>query len=101
MKRILGLLGMTIMLQTAEAKAQGILGGIGSNWNTKTKSTVIGGALGAGAGAILSKDNKLKGAAIGGLLGAGAGYLYGRHKEKKAASQQNYIYYAPPKKTIK
>ena len=41
------------------------------------QSTVIGGAAGAGIGAILAKENRLLGALIGGLLGAGGGYLIG------------------------
>jgi len=84
-------MGASLMLSTADVQAQGILGGIGKNWSSKTKSAVIGGAIGAGAGALLSKDKKLKGAAIGAAVGAAGGYLYGRHKEKR--QQTTYRYY--------
>ena len=41
------------------------------------QATVIGGAAGAGIGAVLAEENRLLGALIGGLLGAGGGYLIG------------------------
>jgi hypothetical protein len=43
-----------------------------------TQSTVIGGAAGAAAGALIGGEgNRLLGALIGGALGAGGGYLIG------------------------
>jgi len=50
--------------------------------NKKTQGAVIGGAGGAAAGAVLSKNNRLLGALIGGALGAGGGYLIGAQVEK-------------------
>lgn len=41
------------------------------------QATVIGGAAGAGIGAVIAEENRLLGALIGGLLGAGGGYLIG------------------------
>jgi hypothetical protein len=42
------------------------------------QSTVIGGAAGAAAGAVIAGEgNRIAGALIGGALGAGAGYLIG------------------------
>ena len=42
------------------------------------QSTVIGGAAGAAAGAMIAGEgNRLAGALIGGAVGAGAGYLIG------------------------
>ena len=46
--------------------------------NREQQSTVIGGAAGAAAGALIGgEDNRLVGALIGGALGAGGGYLIG------------------------
>ena len=47
-----------------------------TGWSQKKKATVIGAAVGAGTGAIVSK-RKARGAVIGGVVGAGAGYAYG------------------------
>lgn len=52
----------------------------------RTKNgAVIGGLLGAAAGAAVSDDDKLKGALIGGALGAGAGALIGQDLDRQAA----------------
>jgi outer membrane protein OmpA-like peptidoglycan-associated protein len=54
--------------------------------NARTKNgAVIGGLLGAAAGAAVSNDDKLKGALIGGALGAGAGALIGQDLDRQAA----------------
>lgn len=50
-------------------------------WSNAAKTATIGGAGGAVAGAILSK-NKVKGAIIGGVIGAAGGYIIGRKKDK-------------------
>jgi hypothetical protein len=51
-------------------------------WSHRKKDAVIGGAAGAGAGALIS-HKKGKGALIGGAVGATAGYLHGKSKDKK------------------
>jgi len=43
----------------------------------KEQATVIGGAAGAAAGAIIADDNRILGALIGGALGAAGGYIIG------------------------
>lgn len=54
--------------------------------NARTKNgAMVGGLLGAAAGAAVSKDDKLKGALIGGALGAGAGALIGQDLDRQAA----------------
>lgn len=53
-------------------------------WSNKAKGAVIGGVVGAGAGAIISKEKKAQGAIIGAVLGAGAGYGVGAILDKKA-----------------
>jgi outer membrane lipoprotein SlyB len=58
-------------------------------WSQKKKGAIIGAAVGAGTGALVS-NKKGKGAIIGGVVGAGAGYAYGSHRQKKH-----------PKRTIK
>jgi hypothetical protein len=59
---------------TAEAK---------KGWSKTAKGAVIGGVVGAGSGAIISKKNRAKGAIIGGAVGAGAGAVIGRDMDKK------------------
>lgn len=80
MKRVLFVLvlimGLILTAATVnEAAAQ-------KKWSSRKKSAVIGGAIGAGTGAIVG-HKKGKSALIGGAVGAGAGYLYGRHRDKK------------------
>lgn len=83
MKKILCVLTLTFALSvgsgiTNEAAAQEKKG-----WAKKSKGAVIGGAVGAGAGATVNKKNRSKGAVIGGVIGAGSGYIIGRKKDKK------------------
>ena len=59
---------------TAEAK---------KGWSKTAKGAVIGGAVGAGTGAVINKKNRTKGAIIGGVVGAGAGAVIGRDMDKK------------------
>ena len=56
-------------------------------WSKAAKGAVIGGVVGAGAGAVIGKKNRVLGAVIGGVAGAGAGYGIGRHLDKKAAEK--------------
>ena len=44
-------------------------------WSSKAKGAVIGGAVGAGVGAVVTKDHRVRNAAIGAGVGAGGGYL--------------------------
>jgi hypothetical protein len=53
-------------------------------WSNKAKGAVIGGVIGAGAGAVISKDKKVQGAIIGGVLGAAGGYGVGAILDKKS-----------------
>lgn len=59
---------------TAEAK---------KGWSKTAKGAVIGGAVGAGTGAVINKKNRAVGAVIGGAVGAGAGAVIGRDMDKK------------------
>jgi hypothetical protein len=45
--------------------------------SNKTKGAVIGGVVGAGAGAVIYKKNPVVGAVVGAVLGAGGGYVIG------------------------
>ncbi len=51
-------------------------------WSKAAQGAVIGGAVGAVGGAIISK-NKGTGAIIGAATGAAGGYIIGRSKDKK------------------
>ncbi|MGN6163960.1 MAG: glycine zipper domain-containing protein [Flavisolibacter sp.] len=52
-------------------------------WSNKAKGAVIGGVVGAGAGAVINKKNPVLGAVIGGVIGAGGGYVIGGKMDKK------------------
>ncbi len=52
-------------------------------WSKTAKGAVIGGVVGAGAGAVINKKNRAAGAVIGGVVGAGAGAVIGRKGDKK------------------
>lgn len=68
--------GMTLVSGSFnEAEAQ-------HKWSSRKKGAVIGGAVGAGTGAIVGR-RKARSAVVGGAVGAGAGYLIGRHRDKK------------------
>ena len=51
--------------------------------SNKTKGAVIGGVVGAGAGAVINKKNPVVGAVVGAVLGAGGGYVIGSKMDKK------------------
>lgn len=51
-------------------------------WSKAAQGAVIGGAVGAVGGAIVSKK-KGTGAAVGAAVGAAGGYIIGREKDKK------------------
>jgi len=90
---------MAFMLNSAELNAQTVevKERTNKNWKKTKKGAVIGGLVGAGTGALLSKNSRLKGAAIGAGVGAGAGYLYGRSREKKYPTVNRTEY----KRTVK
>ncbi|MBB1284537.1 glycine zipper 2TM domain-containing protein [Flavisolibacter sp. BT320] len=52
-------------------------------WSKTAKGAVVGGVVGAGAGAIINKKNRAAGAVIGGIVGAGAGAVVGNEMDKK------------------
>ena len=92
MKKLLCVVGIAFGLMTVSgafenANAQTVTHETKVGWSKKKKGAVIGGAVGAATGAIVSKK-RVKGAVIGGAVGAGAGYLYGRHKQKKDPSRK-------------
>ncbi len=53
-------------------------------WSDAAKGAVIGGVVGAGAGAVIDKNKRGRGAIIGGVIGAGAGYAIGRSRDRKS-----------------
>ncbi|MGH7905022.1 MAG: glycine zipper domain-containing protein [Candidatus Binataceae bacterium] len=67
-----------------------LAGCYGAPLSTREKGTLIGGAVGAGGGALVGSavDSTGAGAAIGGLLGAGSGFLIGN-------AMQNEEYWHP------
>ena len=62
----------------------------GQPLSTREEGTLGGGALGAGAGALvgLAVGHPLAGAAIGGALGAGTGFVVGNSMQNQQASTQ-------------
>ena len=81
MKKIIGLLSICFCLAVTSVSAQTTVE-TKTGWSQKKKGAVIGAAVGAGTGAIVSK-RKGRGALIGGAAGAGVGYAYGAHRQKK------------------
>ena len=81
MKKVIGLLSLCVCLAATSASAQTTVESK-PGWSQKKKATVIGAAVGAGTGAVVSR-RKGRGAVIGGVVGAGAGYAYGTHRQKK------------------
>ena len=58
-------------------------------WSDAAKGAVIGGVVGAGAGAVIDKNKRGRGAIIGGVVGAGAGYAIGRSRDRKSGRVQS------------
>jgi osmotically inducible lipoprotein OsmB len=56
------------------------------------RDALMGGALGAGGGALIGSavDHPGAGALLGGVAGAGAGYLYGQHEEHEWRNGYGY-----------
>jgi osmotically inducible lipoprotein OsmB len=63
----------------------GLAGCYGPPLSTREKGTLIGGAVGAGGGALIgsSVGSPGAGAVIGGLVGAGSGYLIGNQMQNR------------------
>jgi osmotically inducible lipoprotein OsmB len=78
----------------AVAMALSMMGCYGPPMGPRTTDTLIGGAAGAGGGALLGSAVGAPGtgAIVGGLLGAGGGYLIGN---AQANSWRNGYYYRP------
>jgi hypothetical protein len=70
-----------------------LAGCAGAPLTTREKGTLAGGAVGAGAGALIGSAAGAPGAgaAIGGVLGAGGGYLVGNHLQNEQY-RHNYYY---------
>ena len=62
-----------------------VAGCSGEPLSTREKGTLIGGAAGAGGGALIGSAVGAPGAgaAIGGVAGAGAGYMIGNHEQNE------------------
>jgi len=84
LKRLIALvLSMLMMLA--------VIGCSGEPLSTREKGTLLGGAAGLGAGALIGSavGHPGAGAAIGGLGGAAAGYGIGNHMQNEQ-NQQSY-----------
>jgi hypothetical protein len=70
-----------------------LAGCAGAPLSTREKGTLAGGAIGAGAGALVGSAAGAPGAgaAIGGVLGAGSGYVVGNHLQNE--QYQRHYYY--------
>ena len=68
-----------------------IAGCSGEPLSTREKGTLIGGAAGAGGGALIGAavGHPGAGAAIGGVAGAGTGYVVGNHEQ----NEEDHRYY--------
>ncbi len=73
------------ILAVALGAAMLVAGCSGAPLTTREKGTLLGGAIGAGGGAIVGSTVGAPGAgaAIGGALGAGTGYVIGNHLQNE------------------
>lgn len=69
-----------------------LAGCYGMPLSTREKGTLIGGAVGAGGGALVGSavGSPAAGAVIGGLGGAGAGYLIGNQMQNRQYGYDGY-----------
>ena len=83
MKKLICALGMVSFLSlgiTENATAQTFGGG--RQVSARAKGAIIGGGLGAAAGAIIHRRDPVAGGIIGAVLGAGGGYMIGNNEDK-------------------
>jgi osmotically inducible lipoprotein OsmB len=80
------------VVATALAASLLLAGCAGAPLTTREKGTLLGGAVGAGGGALVGSTVGAPGAgaAIGGVLGAGTGYVIGNHLQNE---QYRHHYY--------
>jgi hypothetical protein len=69
-----------------------LAGCAGAPLTTREKGTLLGGAVGAGGGALVGSTVGAPGAgaAIGGVLGAGTGYVIGNHLQNEQYRRRYY-----------
>jgi hypothetical protein len=72
-----------------------LAGCTGAPLTTREKGTLLGGAVGAGGGALVGSAVGAPGAgaAIGGVLGAGTGYVVGNHLQNEQYRHEYYNEY--------
>ena len=83
MKKLICALGMVSFLSlgiTENATAQTFGGG--RQVSARAKGAIIGGGLGAAAGAIIHRRDPVAGGIVGAVLGAGTGYIIGNNEDK-------------------
>ena len=93
MRKLICALGMVSFLSlgiTENATAQTFGGG--RQVSARAKGAIIGGGLGAAAGAIIHRRDPVAGGIIGAVLGAGGGYMIGNN-EDKIRERRAYQYY--------
>ncbi len=87
----MGLLKTVIALVLSFLMTLAVIGCSGEPLSTREKGTLLGGAAGAGAGALIGSavGHPGAGAAIGGVGGAAAGYGIGNHMQNE---QEQHAY---------
>lgn len=94
MKKLVCVFGMIALLSfgaSTEASAQ--FGNYPQKQvSARAKGAIIGGGLGAAAGAIIHKRDPVAGGVVGAVVGAGAGYVIGNNEDKirERKSRQYY-----------
>jgi hypothetical protein len=87
---VLGMIGLLTVGTAHEADAQ--FGTAGRSVSGRATGAIIGGGLGAAAGAIIHKRDPLAGGIVGAVLGAGAGYMIGNNEDKVKAARAGGYY---------
>jgi len=93
MKKLICALGMGAILSlglTNKASAQYGYGTYPQQTSSRAKGAIIGGGLGAAAGAIINRQDPVAGGIVGAVLGAGAGYIIGNNEDKVRANNAYY-----------
>lgn len=80
------------IIAAALGAAMLLAGCAGTPLSPREKGTLAGGAIGAGAGALVGSAAGAPGAgaAIGGVLGAGTGYVIGNHEQNEQYRHYSY-----------
>jgi hypothetical protein len=92
MKKLICALGMVSFLSLGMIESASAQNFPTRQVSARAKGAIIGGGLGAAAGAIIHGRDPVAGGIVGAVIGAGAGYVVG-NSEDKIRERRAYQYY--------